>query len=158
MSISRASVRAQVGSVAADSSSRPAARRRAAGVVNRRLGWVCVPLVLAAFVLRWIVEPLGIDSGNAIVLLRIVFTPLVFVHVGLSVYVYGWVPWQRTVRVLHIWIGYLYLACMFAAQTTFGHPAHDVLTVAMVTSLAIHVGMGVHFARRRRSVTVSVRG
>lgn len=134
----------------------PALRRMASrqrwGGVNRRLGWVILPIVVLASVVHYL---FGGDEGtrNSFVLvLQCVFVPLVAVHAGLSLYVFGWVPPSRTLRVFHVWFGYAYAVLVVASQTTFAWPAvHHVLTTAMFLSLAAHVVIGIHYARRRRN-------
>lgn len=134
-------------------------RRRRYGVINRRIGWVVLPIVVLASLLHF---GLGFDRGtpNEIVLvLQLVFVPLVAVHAALSFYVFGWVPPSRTLRVFHVWFGYAYAVLVLASQTSWAWPtAHDVLTVLMYLALAAHVAIGVHYARRRREVEFGARG
>lgn len=134
----------------------PALRRMASrqrwGAVNRRLGWVILPIVVVASVLHY---GLGFDEGernDVVLVLQFVFVPLVAVHAALSFYVFGWVPPSRTLRVFHVWFGYAYAVLVLASQTSWAWPvAHHVLTVLMYAALAAHVGIGVHYARRRRA-------
>ena len=87
--------------------------------------------------------------------LQLVFVPLVFVHLALSVYVFGFVRPARTLRVFHIYFGYAYLFLILASQTTHGeNPQHVIFTVAMFICLAIHVGIGIFYAVRRREARV----
>jgi hypothetical protein len=127
-----------------------AERRRRVGVANRRLGWALLPLVIAAVTLHYN----GGDAGrlNEVVFaLQLVYSPLALVHAAGTFYVYGWVAPARTLRVVHIWFGYGYLVLLLLSQTTFGvEPLHTVLTLAMFTSLAVHIGLGAVFAARRR--------
>lgn len=133
-------------------------RRRRCGVLNRRLGWVILPIVVLASVLHY---GLGFTQGgsNQIVLvLQFVFVPLVAVHAALSFYVFGWVPPSRTLRVFHVWFGYAYAVLVLASQTSWAWPTvHAVLTVLMYVALAAHVGIGIRYARRRREVAVAAR-
>jgi hypothetical protein len=127
-------------------------RRRRVGVVNRRLGWVVLPIVVLASGLHF-----GADFtsglGNEIVLaLQWVFVPLVLVHAALSFYVFGWVRPSRSLRVFHVWFGYAYLLLIVGSNATWSYPTlHGVLTAGMFLALAAHVAIGVHYARRRRS-------
>jgi hypothetical protein len=127
-------------------------RRRRVGVVNRRLGWVVLPIVVLASVLHF-----GADftsgTGNEIVLvLQWVFVPLVLLHAAFSFYVFGWVRPARTLRVFHVWFGYAYLLLIAGSNLTWAWPVlHGVLTAGMFLALAAHVGIGIHYARRRRA-------
>ena len=45
-----------------------------------------------------------------------------------------------------------YAVLVLASQTSFAWPlAHHVLTMLMYLALAAHVGIGIHYARRRRA-------
>ena len=79
----------------------PALRRMASrqrwGGVNRRLGWVILPIVVTASVVHYL---FGGDEGtlNSVVLaLQYLFVPLVALHAALSFYVFGWVPPSRRI-------------------------------------------------------------
>ena len=131
------------------------ARRQRAGVVNRYLGWFILPLVIAAVAIHY--SPNGLEGTKHawVIGLQLVFVPLVFVHVALSLYVFGMIRPARTLRVFHIYFGYAYMFLVLASQTTHGeNPQHIVLTVAMFTCLTIHVGIGIFYAMRRRRARV----
>lgn len=131
---------------------RRAERRRRAGVVNRRMAWAVLPVVVAALFLHYVVD----DYNTAVWVLQAIFVPVVLLHTALSFYVFGWVPPSRTLRTLHIWVGYAYLVAMLASQTTFAWPAvHRVLTVLMFACLTAHVAIGVHYVVRRRRAAAS---
>jgi hypothetical protein len=134
---------------------RTAERRQRVGVFNRRLGWTILPLVLLAVSLHYLPLPGDEDLRNHLVwAIQWVFVPLVFVHLVLSWYVFGPVRPARTLRVFHVWFGYAYILFILASQTTHGRGTlHAVFTVAMFACLAVHVGIGVYYARRRRGVT-----
>jgi hypothetical protein len=140
--------------VASDEATRAlkrACRRQRAGVFNRRLGWFILPLVIVASAIHW--GPGGYHGTRNLVVIgiQLVYAPLAVVHAGLSVYVFGWVPWRRTLRVFHIWFGYFYVLFMLASQTSFGLTSvHRFLTIAMFASLAVHVAIGARMAWRRR--------
>jgi hypothetical protein len=127
-------------------------RRRRVGVINRRLGWVVLPIVLAASALHF-GAGFTAGSGNQIVLvLQWVFVPLVLVHAAMSFYVFGWVRPARTLRVFHVWFGYAYLLLIAGSNLTWSWPVlHGVLTAGMFLALGAHVGIGIHYARRRRA-------
>lgn len=132
-----------------------AARRQRVGVVNRYLGWFILPLVIAAVAIHY--SPGGLHGTRhaTVIWLQIVFVPLVFVHLAMSVYVFGLVRPTRTLRVFHIYFGYAYVLFILASQTTHGeNPQHVVFTVAMFACLAVHVGIGIYYATRRREARV----
>jgi hypothetical protein len=126
------------------------ARRQRIGVLTRRLGWALIPFVVVAVGLHYS----GGDEGtlnDVVLVLQWIYSPLALVHAVASAYVYGWIPPARTLRVFHIWFGYGYLVLLLASQTTFGlEPLHAILTSLMFTCLAVHIGIGAVFARRRR--------
>lgn len=128
-----------------------AARRQRIGAINRRIGWVMLPLIVTACAIHY--GPGGEfgTRNSMVVALQWVYAPLTLLHAGLSFYVFGWVPPARTLLVFHIWFGYAYLLLVLASPATFGiEPLHGLLTMAMFTCLAVHVGIGIRFARRRR--------
>ena len=128
------------------------ARRQRAGRFNRKLGYVSLPLLVATSVIYYIP---GSTAHIVSAVCQIVFLPMFFVHVALSFYVFGLVRPRRTLRVFHIYFGYAYLFLILASQTTHGeNPQHVILTVAMFVCLAIHVGIGVFYAIRRRAARV----
>ena len=132
-----------------------AASRQRWGAVNRRLGWVILPMVIAASVVHF--GPWDYTSGHLmfVIGLQLIYVPLVALHAWLSFYVFGWVPPRRTLRVFHVWFGYAYAISVLTSQTTFGLPKiHRVLTIIMFSSLALHVGIGIYYARRRRRVVL----
>ena len=140
-------------STAAEVAVRHAERRQRVGVVNRRLGWAILPMVLLAVALHYLPLPNEDLRNHVVWAIQWVFVPLVFVHLVLSWYVFGWVRPARTLRVFHVWFGYAYIIFILASQTTHGRGMlHAVFTVAMFSCLAVHVGIGVHYALRRRGV------
>jgi hypothetical protein len=124
------------------------------GVINRRLGWVILPMVVVATAVHFGPGGPGAthDPRHAfVVLMQWVYAPLAAVHGGISFYVFGWVEPRRTLRVFHIWFGYAYAVLIVASQTSWAFPtAHGLLTMAMFAALTAHVAIGIHYARRRR--------
>jgi hypothetical protein len=132
-----------------------AARRQRVGVINRYLGWFILPLVIAAVAVHYSPGGLHGTKHDWVIGLQLVFVPLVFVHLGLSLYVFGLVRPARTLRVFHIYFGYAYIFLVLASQTTHGeNPQHVILTVTMFACLAVHVGIGIFYAMRRREARV----
>lgn len=145
--------RAPLGGVAAlDPTMLRMERRRRVGVINRRLGWVVLPIVVIASALHF-GAGFTAGAGNEVVLvLQWVFVPLVLVHAAMSFYVFGWVRPSRSLRVFHVWFGYAYVLLIVGSNATWSLPAlHGILTLGMYLALAAHVGIGVHYARRRRA-------
>ena len=139
----------------------PALRRMASrqrwGVINRRLGWVILPLVILATAVHFGPgQPLPGEARYTFVLgMQFVYAPLTLVHLVLTFYVFGLVRPSRTLRVFHIWFGYAYAILIVASQTSWAYPTlHGILTMAMFAALAAHVGIGIHYARRRRAAGV----
>ena len=132
-----------------------AARRQRAGVINRYLGWFILPLVIAAVVFHYVPGGRHGTYNDLVKYLQFTFVPLMLIHVGLSLYVFGLVRPARTLRVFHVWFGYAYLFLVLAAQTTFNvEPWHAILSAAMFMCLAVHVGIGIYYAARRREARV----
>ena len=131
-----------------------AAKRQRAGVLNRYLGWAILPMVVAAVILHYAGGD-GSDYNAVAAVLQFIFVPLMFVHVGLSYYVFGLVRPARTLRVFHVWFGYAYMFLVLGSQTTHDiEPIHTILTIAMFTCLTVHVAIGVYYAARRREARV----
>jgi hypothetical protein len=128
-------------------------RRRRVGVINRRLGWVILPMVLMTTAIHFGPGRPEPDTARYlfVLLMQFVYGPLVMVHLAMSVYVFGWVRPSRSLRVFHIWFGYAYAALILGANATWSFPTlHGILTGAMFVALGAHVAIGVHYARRRR--------
>lgn len=134
-------------------------RRQRMGVVNRRLGWAILPLVIVATIVHFGPgQPLPGEARYTFVLvLNMIYAPLTVVHLALTFYVFGVVRPSRTLRVFHIWFGYAYAVLIVGSNATWSFPRiHGVLTGLMFAALAAHVGIGVHYARRRRRSGVRV--
>lgn len=142
---------------ALDPTIRRMARRQRMGVVNRRLGWTILPLVIVATVVHFGPgQPLpGEPRFTFVLVLNMIYAPLTLVHLALTFYVFGVVRPARTLRVFHIWFGYAYAVLIVASNATWPFPTlHGALTALMFAALAAHVAIGVHYARRRRRAGV----
>lgn len=126
-------------------------KRQQAGVINRTLSWVLlVVLVAADATYRLSSEDEALRDLAWV--LQIAMILLLFIHAGLSFYVFGRVPFRRTLRVFHIYFGYFLLAVVLVSQTTFGwEPWHAVFTVIMYLCIAAHIALGIKFSSRRRA-------
>ena len=130
-------------------------RRQRAGVINRYLGWIILPMVLAA-VIAYYMPGGGTGVNNEVSkVLQFIFIPLMAVHIGLSVYVFGLVRPARTLRVFHVWFGYAYMLLVLASQSNHTiEPWHTIFTAAMFACLAVHIAIGIYYATRRREARV----
>ncbi len=135
-------------------------RKQRLGVTNRAVSWVLlVLLVLADVTYRTsasdpvvLGDSVGLSYRGLAWALQIAMIVVLFLHAGLSLYVFGRVPFRRTLRVFHIYFGYALLVIVLASQTTFGwDPWHGYLTVLMYLSIAVHIALGVKFSSRRRT-------
>lgn len=137
-----------------DPSLRRMANRQRWGVINRRLGWVILPLVAFTTAVHFGPGlPLPGETRYTFVLsMQFVYAPLTLAHLVLTFYVFGLVRPSRTLRVFHIWFGYAYAILIVASQTSWAFPTvHGILTMLMFTALTAHVAIGVYYARRRRA-------
>ena len=123
-------------------------RRQRAGAVNRRVGWVLLPVMVAATVMHYL------DVGSAIVafILLVLVIGLNTCHLALSVYVFGFVRPRRTLKVFHIYFGYALGVVIWASQTNRDNePVHAYLTILMFAGIAVHVLLATRYATRRRA-------
>lgn len=125
-------------------------RRQRAGVLNRRIGWMTVPVIGASSILHNTTNGDASRFNDLITTLNWVGIPMTLVHVALAIYVFGFFRPQPTLRVLHIWFSYLYLAFMVAAIASFRiEPLHTYLVLGMYLCLIVHVLMSMYFGWRR---------
>ncbi len=124
-------------------------RRQRAGVISRRVGWVLLPVMIAATASHY----LGDDRyGGLAAVLVIAVVVLNTVHIGLSCYVFGLVRPRRTLKVFHIYFGYALGAVIWASQTNLDNePLHTYLTVLMFLGIGVHLLLGARYATRRRA-------
>jgi ABC-type branched-subunit amino acid transport system ATPase component/branched-subunit amino acid ABC-type transport system permease component len=135
---------------------REAARRKAALLVNRQLGWLTLPFLLIVQFNEWaenrISIPLWVGSSS-----NLVFTIALLAHLGLSVYSFG-IPRPRwTPKVAQVWLGYGVL--LFIIATQVGLTKGNTRTIAQVPMwflIAGHVAVGCRFWLRRRSRTQTI--
>ena len=123
-------------------------RRQRAGALNRRVGWVLLPVMVAATVMHYL------DVGSAIVafILLVLVIGLNTCHLALSVYVFGFVRPRRTLKVFHIYFGYALGVVIWASQTNLDNePLHTWLTILMFAGIAVHILLGARYAARRRA-------
>ena len=132
-----------------------AARRQRVGVINRYLGWFILPLVIAAVSIHYSPGGLQGTKHDWVIGLQVVFVPLVFLHLAMSLYVFGLVRPARTLRVFHIYFGYVTFVLVMVSQTTFGNePLHTSLTVLMYLAIALHITIGLRYGVTRHNTEV----
>lgn len=122
-------------------------RRQRAGVLGRRLGWVLLPAVAASTTLHYVDGP---EAATRLLVGLVV--ALNTVHIGLSVYVFGLVRPYRTLKVLHIYLGYALGVLIWASQTNLERePLHTWLTVLMALGILAHLLLATRCAAQRRA-------
>lgn len=119
-------------------------RRQRAGAVNRRIGWVLLVLILAATSVHYLFGNPAALSAALVALVALVNT----VHLGLSVYVFGFVRPRLTLRVFHVYFGYALGILIWASQTNLDNAP---LLIAMFAGIAAHLLLATRHAARRRA-------
>lgn len=123
-------------------------RRQRAGAVNRRVGWVLLPVIFAATGVHYLSD----DRTVLAVVLVALVVALNTVHLGLSVYVFGLVRPRRTLKVFHVYFGYALGLVIWASQANLDNePLHTWLTVLMFAGIGVHLLLGARYAARRRA-------
>lgn len=127
------------------------ARRQKAGRFNRALGYVSLPMLVVLTVAYYVRGADGDVWHQVSQWTQIAFMPLFFLHVVLTMYVFGLVRPRRTLRVFHIYFGYVTFVVVMASQLTIGdEPGHTVLTVLMYLAIAVHIAIGLRYGVTRR--------
>ena len=122
-------------------------RRQRAGAVNRRIGWVLLPVMIAATAVHYLRD----GSSTVAAVLVVLVVGLNTCHLALSVYVFGLVRPRRTLKVFHIYFGYALGVVIWASQTNLDNePLHTYLTILMFAGIAIHLVLAARYATRRR--------
>jgi len=123
-------------------------RRQRAGAVNRRIGWVLLPVMVAATAVHYLDE----DRTTLAAALVVLVVGLNTVHLALSVYVFGLVRPRRTLKVFHIYFGYALGVVIWVSQTNLDNePLHTWTTILMFAGIAVHIVLGARYAARRRA-------
>jgi cytochrome b561 len=127
------------------------ARRQQMGRANRVIGWLLLPVLLMATTSFRYAE----SSSNG----RFVATffswlliSLTFLHSGISFYVFGGVRPRPTLRVFHVYFGYLTFVLVMLSQTTINGPKtfHFVTSVLMYIAILGHTVMGSRYQVLRK--------
>jgi hypothetical protein len=123
-------------------------RRQRAGALNRRVGWVLLPVMVAATAVHYLPGGRALLAGVLVVFV----VGLNTTHLALSVYVFGFVRPRRTLKVFHIYFGYALGLVIWASQTNLDNePLHTYLTIAMFAGIAVHLVLATRYAARRRA-------
>lgn len=135
------------------------ARRQKAGRINRALGYVSLPMLIVLTITYYLHQDEGDVAHDVSTWTQIAFLPIFFVHVALTVYVFGFVRPRRTLRVFHIYVGYVTLVLVMVSQTTFGNePLHTVTTILMYAVIAVHIAIALRYGMARRAADMPTRG
>lgn len=123
-------------------------RRQRAGAFNRRVGWVLLPVMVAATAVHYLPGDRTPWSGILVALV----VGLNTAHLALSVYVFGIVRPRRTLKVFHIYFGYALGVVIWASQTNLDNePLHTYLTILMFVGIGVHLALATRYAARRRA-------
>ncbi|MGB0100640.1 MAG: hypothetical protein WBP61_10190 [Nocardioides sp.] len=123
-------------------------RRQRAGAANRRIGWVLLPVMVAATAVHYLPGDRPVAAAALVAVMVVLST----VHLALSVYVFGFVRPRRTLKVFHVYFGYALGVVIWASQTNLDNePLHTWLTVLMFLGIAVHVMLAMRYAARRRA-------
>ena len=129
-------------------------RRQRVGRFNRVLGYVVLPLLVLATAAYY----LGAVDDQVQDVTHAALLPLFFLHVALSFYVYGVVRPRRTLRVFHIYFGYVTFVVVMLSQAGFTHGhARAFWTVLMYVTIAVHIVIGLRYGVARRRPEVAQR-
>ena len=122
------------------------ARRQQMGRANRVIGWVLLPvLLLATSSYRYAETSATADVVATLFSWLLIF--LTFLHSGISFYVFGGVRPRATLRVFHVYFGYLTFILVMLSQSTINGPKvfHIVTSVLMYIAILGHTVMGMRY-------------
>jgi hypothetical protein len=128
-----------------------ASKKKQIADLNRKTAWI----TLAIFILMnlagygdyykwadWLKTPS--------IILTIIFTFLLLIHSGFSVYLFGFPKFKFTVRVVHIYIGYFLFIFTFLSQSIIGiEPYHIIAYTLNWIFVIAHVTLSIRFAINR---------
>jgi hypothetical protein len=122
------------------------ALRQRMGRANRVIGWVLLPvLLLATSSYRYAETSATADVVATLFSWLLIF--LTFLHSGISFYVFGGVRPRATLRVFHVYFGYLTFILVMLSQSTINGPKvfHIVTSVSMYIAILGHTVMGMRY-------------
>ncbi|MEI6694302.1 MAG: hypothetical protein WCL12_06265 [Actinomycetes bacterium] len=122
------------------------ARRQHAGRANRLIGWVLLPVLLLATISFSYRESSALVEVAANVFSGLLIV-LTFLHSGISFYVFGGVRPRATLRVFHVYFGYLTFILVMLSQSTINGPRifHLVTSAFMYIAILLHTVMGLRY-------------
>jgi hypothetical protein len=129
---------------------RPSKKKQIA-VWNRRLAWftllvlIVMNVAVYADYYKWVtwLKTTGIISS-------ILFTLMLLIHSGFSVYLFGFPKFKLQIRVVHIYIGYFLFIFTFLSQTIIGsEPYHIIAYTLNWIFVVAHVALSIRFAINR---------
>ncbi len=128
-----------------------AARKKKIAVWNRRLAWITLVILIVmnisvyADYYQWVtwLKLTGIISST-------IFTLLLLIHSGFSVYLFGFPKFKLKIRVIHIYIGYFLFVFTFLSQSIIGfEPYHIIAYTFNWIFVVSHVALSIRFAIKR---------
>ena len=125
---------------------RAMALRQRMGRANRLVGWLLLPVLVVATVSFHYQSLSGAVRVVADVFQWLLIV-LTFVHSGISFYVFGGVRPRATLRVFHVYFGYLTFLLVMISQSTINGPRllHVSTSVLMYIAILGHTVMGVRY-------------
>lgn len=122
--------------------------------INRWIGWLCVPVTLAAFVTRYVLywnDKTGPNYGTY-VLIQTLVGILPLIHGLISIYIFGIPRSSNSAKVRHVYIGYAVLLLILISQSIPGlEPFYTILTIGMYVAILYHTILGLKHAMARNS-------
>ena len=128
-----------------------AAKKKKIAVWNRKLAWITLFILVAmnisvyADYYEWVtwLKLTGIISST-------IFTLLLLIHSGFSVYLFGFPKFKWKIRVVHIYIGYFLFVFTFLSQSIIGfEPYHIIAYTLNWIFVVAHVALSIRFAIKR---------
>ena len=129
----------------------PAARKKKFAVWNRKLAWITLFILVVmnisvyADYYQWVtwLKLIGIITSA-------IFTLLLLIHSGFSVYLFGFPKFKWKIRVVHIYIGYFLFVFTFLSQSIIGfEPYHIIAYTLNWIFVVAHVALSIRFAIKR---------
>lgn len=127
------------------------ALRQRMGRANRLIGWVLLPVLLGATIsYTYRASSASVEIVATFFSWLLIF--LTFVHSGISFYVFGGVRPRATLRVFHVYFGYLTFILVMLSQSTINGPRvfHVVTSILMYIAIVGHTVMGLRYQVLRK--------
>lgn len=118
---------------------------------NRWLGWITVPVVVAAFATRYIWDWREGDMRGLYITIQTLVGILPLVHFALSLFLFGFPRGGNAAKTRHVYIGYgVFLAIMISQSLIGTGIVYDITTWAMYLLIVVHVVLGYRHAQARQ--------